>query len=138
MKQLVDGFALFQAGQSTVLPVDRRSIGQSTAQTLVTDLQRLMTQLQPLIENLPEGVIQILDIVMVAGCLPNFQSAQSNIGEVDGDDSLVETPVILGLIGLVIAGIGNIVPAVTGAVGCQEATASHTGIAIAVTFGFAL
>ena len=75
---------------------------------------------------------------MVAGCLPNFQSAQSNIGEVDGDDSLVETPVILGLIGLVIAGIGNIVPAVTGAVGRQEATASHTGIAIAVTFGFAL
>ena len=95
MKQLVDGFALFQAGQSAVLPMDRRSIGQSTAQTFVTDLQRLMTQLQPLIENLPEGVIQILDVVMVAGCLPNFQSAQSNIGEVDGDDSLVETPCLL-------------------------------------------
>ena len=95
VKQLVDGFTLFQAGQSAILPVDRRSIGQGTAQTLVTDLQRLMTQLQPLIENLPEGVIQILDVVMVAGCLPNFQSAQSNIGEVDGDDSLVETSVPL-------------------------------------------
>ena len=72
VKQLVDGFTLFQASQSAVLPVDRRSIGQGAAQTLVADLQRLMTQLQPLVENFPESVVQILDIVMVAGCLPNF------------------------------------------------------------------
>ena len=95
MKQLVDGFALLETRERTVLPQDGRGIRERALETVVAAAQGAMAELEALIENLPEGVIQILDVVMVAGCLPNFQSVQSNIGEVDGDGSLIETSVEL-------------------------------------------
>ena len=42
VEELVDGLALLQPGQSAMLPVDGRGIGESTDQPLMTELQRTM------------------------------------------------------------------------------------------------
>ena len=125
VEQLVDGLALFQAGQSTVLPQDGGGVGQGALQAVVTAHEGFMAQVQALIEDLPELV------KVTAG-------GQGHVHQVDGDHALVETAVVLGLARFVVLGIGHVVPAVAGTVGGQEAAAAHAGVHVAVALGLAL
>lgn len=125
VQQLVDGLALLQAGQGAILPQDGRGIGQGALQAVVAAHEGFMAQVQALVEDLPE-------LVEVAA------GGQSHVHQVDGDHALVEAAVILGLAGLIVLGVGHVVPAVAGAVGGEEAAAAHAGVHVAVAFGLAL
>lgn len=125
VQQLVDGLALLQAGQSAILPQDGRGIGQGALQAVVAAHEGFMAQIQTLVEDLPE-------LVEIAA------GGQSHVHQVDSDHALVEAAVILGLAGLIVLGVGHVVPAVAGAVGGEEAAAAHAGIHVAVAFGLAL
>ena len=124
VQQLVDGLALFQAGQRAVLPQDGRGVGQGALQAVVAAHQRLVAQRQPLVKDLPE-------LVKVA------VGAERHVHQVDGDDALIEAAVIFRL-AVVIFGVGNVVPAVAAAVGGQKAAAAHAGVHVAVALGLAL
>ena len=82
MQKLVDGFTLLEPRQRAVLPVDRGGVGQGAAEALVTDLQRPVAELQPLVENFPEEVK-----VAVGG--------KTYVGEIDGDYALVNIRILL-------------------------------------------
>ncbi len=125
VEQLVDGFALLQAGKGAVLPKDGRRIGKRALQALVAATQGAMAKLEAFVEDLPE-----LIHVAVRG--------QSDVGQVDGYHALVEATVVLRLARLVVAGVGHVVIAVAGTVGGKERTATHAGVHIAVALGFAL
>ena len=124
VEQFVDGLALLQAGQGTVLPEDGRGVTQRAFQAVVTAHQGLVAEFQTLVENFPE-------LIEVAA------AGQRHIYQVDGDHALVETAVVLGL-AVVVLCVGYVVPAVAGAVGGQEAAAAHAGVHVAVALGFAL
>ena len=124
-EQFVDLLALIQACQGAILPQDRGGVGQGAQQALVAATQGAMAQLQALIEDLPELVHVAL-------------GGESHIRQVDGHNALIETTIVLGFAGLVILGAGNIVIAVTRAIGREEAAAAHAGVAIAVALGLAL
>ena len=72
--------------------------------------QGLVAKLQPLVEDAPELVHR------AAG-------GERHVDEVDRDDALVEAAVVFRLAGFVVASVGNVVPAVAGAVGREEAAA---------------
>ena len=84
-----------------------------------------VAQLEALLEDLPE-------LVHVAA------GGQRHVGQVDGDDALVEAAVVLGLARVIVLGLGDIVKAVARAVGRQEAAAAHAGVAVAVASRLAL
>ena len=106
VQQLVDGFALLQAGQGAVLPQDGGGVAQGALQAVVAAHQGLVAQLQALVKDLPE-------LIKVAA------AGQGHIHQVDGDNALVEAAVILGFAVLV-------------HVGGQEAAATHAGEAMAL------
>ena len=106
VQQLVDGFALLQAGQGTVLPQDGGGVAQGALQAVVAAHQGLVAQLQAFVKDLPE-------LIKVAA------AGQGHIHQIDGDNALVEAAVILGLAVLV-------------HVGGQEAAAAHAGEAMAL------
>ena len=124
-EQLVDRLALLQTGEGTVLPKNRCGIRKRTHQTLMTAQQGAVAQLKALVEDLPE-LVHIL------------VRAQRDIGQVDGHDALVKATIVLGLVRVIVQRVGHIVKSVTGAVGRQEAAATHAGVAIAVASGLAL
>ena len=122
VEQLVDGFALFKTGQSAILPQNGSSIRKRTLQPLVTAQQCLMAQLHTLPEDFPELVH-----------VPS--GGQGDIGQIDGDNTLIEAAVILVLAGLIVAGIGDIAHTGIGKpVRGQEAAAAHADIDIALQF----
>ena len=123
VQQLVDGLALFQAGQRAVLPQDGRGVAQRAFQAVVAAHQGLVAQLQALVKDLPE-------LVKVAA------AGQRHVHQVDGHDALVEAAVVFGL-AVVVFGVGDVVPAVTAAVRRQEAAAAHAGVHVAVALGLA-
>ena len=106
VEQLIDGFTLFEPGAGAVLPQDRRGVGQCALEPLMAAQQGAVAQLQPLVKDLPE----FFDISL---------GAEGHIGKVDGDHTLIEAAVILGLVGLRVH------------IGGQEAAAAHAGIAVA-------
>ena len=124
-EQLVDRLALLQAGEGTVLPKNRCGIRKRTHQTLMTAQQGAVAQLEALVEDFPE----LVHVLM---------RAQRDIGQVDGHNALVKATVVLGLVRVIVQRVGDIVKAVARAVGCQEAAATHAGVAIAVAGGLAL
>ena len=81
-QKLIDGLALFQSCQGTVLPQDRSDIGDGAEQTLMTAAQRAVAKLQTLLKNLPE-----------AGHIALRRAG--HIHQVDGDNALIETAVEL-------------------------------------------
>jgi hypothetical protein len=91
----------------------------------VAAAQGLVAELEALVEDLPE-------LVHVA------IGREGDVGQVDGHDALVEAAVVLGLAGLVVLGLGDVVIAVAGAVGREEGAAAHAGVHVAVTLGLAL
>ena len=119
-QQLVDGFALFQTRERAVLPQNRRRVGQRALESFVTRLQGSVTKLHALVEDLPEFVHVAV-------------GAQSDVDKVDGDDALIEASVILMLAGDVVARVRDVADARVGeAVGCQERTAAHAGVDVAL------
>ena len=56
VQQLINGLALFQAGQSAVLPQDGCRIGQGTLKAVMAVLQGAVAQFQALIKNFPEFI----------------------------------------------------------------------------------
>ena len=105
-EQLVDLLALLEAGQCAVLPQDGCGIAGSAQQPLVPCLQCAVAQGQTLVENLPE-----LLLILARG--------QGHVHQVDGNHTLVEPAVVLGLAGLGVH------------IGGQEAAAAHAGVAVA-------
>ena len=105
VEQLVNGLALLEPGQSAVLPQNGGSVREGTLQAVVAAHKSLMAQLQPLVKNLPE-----LLLVLAGG--------QGHIHQIDGDHTLIEPAVILGL-------------AVFIHIGGQEGAAAHAGVAVA-------
>ena len=119
-QQLVDGLALLQTGQRTVLPQNGRGVGGRTLQTVVAALEGLVAQLQPFLKDLPE-------LVQIAA------GGESHIRQVDGDHALIEAAVVLVLTGLVVLGVGNVADTRIGeAVRRQEGAAAHAGIDVAL------
>ena len=123
VEQLVNSLTLFQTRQSTVLPQNRSNVGECTLQTLMTALQCAMAQVQTLIKDTPESIF-----VLICG--------KRNINEIYGDNALIETTIVFRFT-VIVLGVCNVIPAVTGTVRCQEASAAHAGIHIAVSFGLA-
>ena len=101
-QQLVDLFALLQAGQSAVLPQDGGGVAGGAQQPLMPGLQRTVAQLQALVKDLPE-------LFKVSA------GAQGHVHQVDGHHALVEAAVIFGLAGLRVH------------IGGQKAAAAHAG-----------
>ena len=91
----------------------------------MTAQQGAVAQLKTLVEDLPE----LIHVLM---------RAQRDIGQVDGHNALVKATVVLGLVRVIVQRVGHVVKSVTGAVGRQEAAATHAGIAVAVARGLAL
>ena len=121
-EELVDGFALLQAGQGAVLPENGCGVGQGALQAVVAALQGPVAQLQALFKDAPE-LVQI----------PT--GGQGHIRQVDGDHALVEAAVVLVLAGFVVFGVGDVADAGIGeAVRRQEGAAAHAGIHIALQF----
>ena len=108
-EQAVDLLAFFQAGDSAVLPEDGRDIGDSSQQSLMAAAQGAVAELQAVFKDLPELVH-----ISVRGA--------GDIDEIDGDDALIETSVVLVLSVL----------AKAHSVGSKEGPAAHAGIDIAV------
>ncbi len=116
VEQLVDGFPLLQPGQSAILPEDGGGVGQGALQPLVAAAQGLVTQLQPLLKDVPE-------LVHAA------PGGKGHIGQVDGDHALVKTAIVLTLAGNIVARVGNIACAgLSKAVGSKEGAAAHAGV----------
>ena len=105
-QQLVDLFALLQAGQRTILPQDGCGIAGGAQQSLVPCLQCAVAQSQTLVEDLPE----LLKVALGGEC---------HIHQIDGDNALIEPTVVFGLAGLGVH------------IGGQEAAAAHAGVAVA-------
>ena len=124
-EQLVDRLTLLQTSEGAVLPKNRGGIRKRTHQALMTAQQGTVAQLKALIEDFPE----LVHVLM---------RAQRDIGQVDSHNALVEATVILGLVRVIVQRVGHVVKSVTGAVGRQEAAATHAGIAVAVARGLAL
>lgn len=82
IEQFVNRLALFQAGQRTVLPMDRGCVGKRAQQSLVTQPQRPVAQLQPFVKDLPEF-------------FKVSSRGERNIGQVDGDNTLINIRVLL-------------------------------------------
>ena len=79
-----------------------------------------MTQLQPLLEDLPE-------------LLGVSAGGQGHVRQIDGDHALVEAAIVLVLAGLVISGVGNVAdPGIGKTVRGQEGAAPHTGVHVAL------
>ena len=77
-----------------------------------------MTQLQPLIENIPE-------LVLIAA------RRQRDIGKVQSYDTLVKPSVVFVLARDIVFRIGDVADTCIGeSVRCQEGTATHTGVDI--------
>ena len=105
-QQLVDLFALLQSGQCAVLPQNGSGIAGSAQQSLVPCLQCAVAQGQTLVEDFPE----LLKVALGGEC---------HIHQIDGDNALIESAVVLGLAGLGVH------------IGGQEAAAAHAGVAVA-------
>ena len=119
IEQLVDGLALLEAGERTVLPQDGRGIRKRALETVVAAAQGAMAELEALLEDVPE-----LLLVTAAG--------QRHVDQVDGHDALIEATVELGLGGVVVTGVCHVAITVARAIGGEEAAATHAGIAIAL------
>ncbi len=109
MQQRSNGLSLAQAGKGAVLPQNGGGIGKGTLQPLVTTLQGTVAKLQPLLQYLPE-------LRLVAGLLAG---GAGSVHQVDGDNTLIETTIVLGL-------------AVFIHIRGQEAAATHTGVAVTI------
>ena len=86
----------------------------------MTALQCTMAQIQALIKDTPESIF-----VLICG--------KRNVNEIDCDNTLIETTIVFRLT-VIIFGVCNVIPAITGTVRGQEASATHAGIHIAVSF----
>ena len=119
-QQFVNGFALFQPGQRTVLPQNGGGVGGGALEPLMAALKGPVAQLQTILKNLPE-------LVQIAA------GGQCHVRQVDGDHALIEAAVVLVLAGLVILGVGNVADTRVGeAVRRQEGAAAHAGIDVAL------
>ena len=123
-KKLIDLLALLEACQCTILPEDRCDIRGGAHQALMTDAECTVAELQALIEDTPEGL-------HVAMC------RAGDIHEVDRDDALVETAIILMLALREIAGIRLIIIVAEAlrlllVIRCQEGTTAHARVNIAL------
>ena len=124
VEQLVDGFALFEAGQRAVLPEDRRGVGQRALEPVVAAHERTVAQVKPVVKDLPE-------------LIQSAAGRQRDVDQIDRHDALIEAAVIFGLARFIVAGVCDVVPAGAGAVGRQEAAAAHAGVHVAVARRFA-
>ena len=106
VQQRLDGRALGQTGNGAVLPVDGGGVGAHILQCVVPAHQGLKTQLEPLVQQLPEGVLVSL-------------GEDPNLGQIEGDHALVE------------AALKLVVP-VCVLPGGQEGAAAHGGEDIAL------
>ena len=95
VEQFVDGLAFFQAGQGSILPMDGGGFGQRTAETLVPDLERPVAHLQPLVEDIPKDTIKAIFAAVTPGRFPAGDRTERHVGEVDGDDTLVDERALL-------------------------------------------
>ena len=105
IQKLVDLLSLFQPGQSSVLPQDRRHVRDRSQQTLMPAAQRLVAQFQAIVQDLPEPV----HISFGRAC---------HIHQIDGHHSLIESAVEFVAAVLVSLRILH----------RQERPTSHTGI----------
>ena len=106
VEQLVDGLPLVQPGQCAVLPVDGADVGTDTLQSVVAAHEGFVANFQPTVELRPELVHVPADF-------------QADLGQVDGDDTLVEAAFKLVVAVLVLPG-------------SQEAPAAHGGEHVAL------
>ena len=83
-EKLVDGLALLQSCQCTVLPENGSGIGQGALKTLVTAKERAVAKLQSFVKDLPE----LFNVTAGGKCY---------VGQVDGNNALVESAVVLRL-----------------------------------------
>ena len=125
VEQFVDRLALLKARKRTVLPQNRRGIGKRALQAIMAAHESLTAQLETLVENLPE-------LRLVA------MGRKRHIRQADGDNALVEAPIVFRLARFVVARVRHVVVAVAGTVGREEAAAPHARVAIAVALGLAL
>ena len=100
VEQLVDGFAGLQPGTGTVLPHDGGHVGYGAQQVLVAAHQGLEAQIQAFIQERPE-------LPLVTG------GQQADLGQVDGDNPLIEPTFELVLAILVLPG-SQVAPATHG------------------------
>ena len=120
VKELVDRLALFKTGERAVLPEDGSGVGQSALQPFVTRAEGAVTELHALVKDAPE-------LCHVAVC------RETDIYEVYGDNALIESAVVFVLTGNVVARVSDIANAGVGkAVGCEERTAAHAGVYVAL------
>ena len=106
VEQLINLLTLFQTGQRAVLPENRSHIRRCSLQTVVTAHERLVAEFQTLVEDLPE-------------LLHVFSGGAGHVHQIQGDNALIESAVELRLVVLVF-------------IYCQEGTASHTRVAVAL------
>ena len=106
-QQLVNRLTLLQARQCTILPQNRSHIGRRSKKSLMSAHQCTVAKLKTLIHNLPE----LIHISLGRTC---------HIHQIDRNNSLVETSVVLRLICLRIH------------IWCQETPAAHAGITMSL------
>ena len=102
----VDGLALLEPGQGAILPQNGGRVGEGALEPVVAAHQGLVAQLQALVEDVPEFLL-----VLPGG--------QGHVHQIDGDDTLVEPAVVLGL-------------SIFVHIGREEGAAAHAGVAVAL------
>ena len=118
-EQFVNRLTLLQTCQSAILPKDGSYIRACAHETLMAATQCPMAELKPLFEDFPET----LHISIRRTC---------NINEVDGNNTLVETSIILMLAGNIATDVSDILLIAGSVIGSQEASASHARVYIAL------
>ena len=105
VEEFINGLPLLQTCKRTVLPENRRHIGNRPAKTLMTKAKCFMAKLEPLIQNLPERLFL------------SFRGA-GNIHKIDCNNALIEAAIVLMLSAL----------PETFLIFRQERTAAHAGV----------
>ena len=77
LQEFVNGFALIQTSDSTVLPVNRANIGANTHEGIVTAHERFVAQIQTFVQQFPEGFLVTL-------------CENTDLRQVQADNTLVE------------------------------------------------
>ena len=98
-QKLVDCLAFGQTRQGSVLPKNRRHVALCSHQAVVANHQGAVAQVKALVEYFPKGVKVAV-------------GRASDVNQVERDNALVESSVILGLSGLPVLGAGHVVVAV--------------------------
>ena len=122
VEEFVDGLAGFQTGDGAILPEDGSDVGRRAEQTLVADAQSSVAEVEALFHELPELLF------ILAG-------RAGDVDEVQGDNALVETAIVLMDAFFEVLGVFRVAVTVVGeAVRSQEGAAAHAGVHVALQF----